>query len=285
MARKKDTITLSVPPGTKEKLEDLARQFQIFWGKSPSPSGLIAAIAQNELEVGKPFELNATQVVALQQSILLLRDAGYLAEAQTLSSLLLARGNLEPPMRQSILQQVRQPGEAWRDRIEEYIQKQQPFYVLYRNAQGQDLAFTARYGEIAFWEKRFYLQIWCDETEDVRETEFPELIHNRCLRLDRIETVLPTSGVWHGEGLDFIKVQLHFYGGMVKAYEPRANDLEDCTVGEVRQVTRKVSNPFWLMREVSRYWENCIIVSPKQLRDRFLEKIQRLYQRYEQLND
>jgi hypothetical protein len=26
-------------------------------------------------------------------------------------------------------------------------------------------------------------------------------------------------------------------------------------------------------------------VSPKQLRDRFLEKIQRLYQRYEQLND
>ena len=47
MPRKKETITLSIPPGTKEQLEAIARQLNITWGKEPSISGLIVAIAQN----------------------------------------------------------------------------------------------------------------------------------------------------------------------------------------------------------------------------------------------
>ena len=37
MARKKETITLSIPPGTKEQLEAIAAKFQILWGDRPQP--------------------------------------------------------------------------------------------------------------------------------------------------------------------------------------------------------------------------------------------------------
>ncbi|MGF1479103.1 MAG: helix-turn-helix transcriptional regulator [Cyanophyceae cyanobacterium] len=280
MSRKKETITLSIPPGTKEQLEKLARRFNIFWGKSPSPSGLITAIAQQQLEIGEPFTLNPTQVKALQQSIKLLKDSGCIGDAQTLSSLLLERGQLEAPLRQAILQQVSQLSQAWRILIEQHIQNQQPFHLLYNNSQGEQWEYTVRYGEITFEEKRFYVQIWCEETEDIVNPKFPELIHNRCLRIDRIQAVIPTDVPWRQEGVDTTKVYLHFYRGMVKAYEPKANDVSNEVVGDVRQVVRKVSNPFWLIREVFRYGEDCEIVSPDSVRDYFREKINLLCQRY-----
>jgi hypothetical protein len=88
MPRKKETLTLSVPPGTKEQLEAIARRLNIFWGKSPSPSGLIAAIAQQKLDIGQPFSLNSNQVIALRQATKDLIDAGHVEEAQTLLALL-----------------------------------------------------------------------------------------------------------------------------------------------------------------------------------------------------
>ncbi|MBD0266390.1 MAG: transcriptional regulator, partial [Tolypothrix sp. Co-bin9] len=50
MPRKKETLTLSVPPGTKDQLEALARRLNILWGKDPSISGLLVAIAQQKPE-------------------------------------------------------------------------------------------------------------------------------------------------------------------------------------------------------------------------------------------
>ncbi len=54
---------------------------------------------------------------------------------------------------------------------------------------------------------------------------------------------------------------LHFCRGMVKAYEARPNDIHSQEMGDVRQVERRVSNPFWLIREVLRYGEDCVVVS------------------------
>jgi len=282
MNRKKETITLSIPSGTKEQLEEIARRLGIFWGKSPSISGLLVAIAQQEFEVGEPFAFNSTQVAALQQAVRLLQDSGFVEQAQTISSLLLERGKLDPPMRQLLLQQVsHQATEAWRILIDQFRQNQQPFHLLYGNAQGEDLAFTVRYAEIAFEEKRFYLNIWCDETEDIKNPDFPELIHNRCLRLDKIKGVVPVNGHWRHDGLDTIKVYLHFYRGMVKAYEARPNDINNQEMGDVRQVERRVSNPFWLIREVLRYGEDCVVVSPENLRSLIREKLKTLCQRYD----
>jgi len=282
MSRKKETITLSIPSGTKEQLEEVARKLRIFWGKSPSVSGLIVAIAQQEFEVGEPFTLNSTQVAALQQAIGLLKDSGFIEQAQTISSLLLERGQLEPPMRQSLLQQVSQPAQAWRILADQFRQNQQPFHLLYANPQLGDLSFTVRYAEIAFEEKRFYLNIWCDEddTEDVANTDFPELIHNRCLRLDRIKGVVPINGHWRHEGLDYLKVQLHFYKGLIKAYEPKPNDISNEVNGEVRQVIRRVSNPFWLIREVLRYGDDCVIVAPENVQALMVRKLKTLCQHY-----
>ncbi|HEY9794074.1 MAG TPA: WYL domain-containing protein [Leptolyngbyaceae cyanobacterium] len=282
MPRKKETLTLSVPPGTKEQLEAIASRLNIFWGKSPSPSGLITAIAQQKLDIGQPFSLNSNQVKALWQATKDLIDAGHVEEAQTLLALLIDQGNLETPLRQSLLQQAGQPTEAWRVRVEQLKNEQQPFHLSYHNSQGQDIEFTVRYAEICFYEKRFYLQIWCEETKDVENDipDLPDLWHNRCLRLDRIKSIMPISGDWRGE-FDTIKVYLQFRGWLVKAYEPKPEDLDDEIKGNVRQVVRRVVNPFWLIREISRYWEDCEILSPESLRKRMQQKANVLCRLYD----
>jgi predicted DNA-binding transcriptional regulator YafY len=285
MPRKKEALTLSVPPGTKEQLEAIARRLNILWGKEPSVSGLIVAIAQQQLEVGQPFTLNSTQVAALRQATKVLIDSGYVGEAQTLSHLLVERGNLESPLRQSLLQEVSQPTVAWRILVEQHINNQQPFRLLYGNAQEEELAFTVRYAEISFEEKRFYLQIWCEETEDIKDSDFPELIHNRCLRLDRIKSIVAIDGQWRKERLDFLKVYLHFKKGMLKAYEPRDADISDDALlvrqEKVRQVVRRVSNPFWLVREVLRYGGDCVVVSPESVREQVKQKLRLQCQQYD----
>lgn len=283
MPRKKETITLSIPPGTKEQLEAIARRFNILWGKEPSVSGLIVAIAQQSIEVGQPFTLTSNQVKALQQAIKALNDAGDIGEAQTVLALLLEKGKLEAPLRQSLLKQVSQPAhQGWRILIEDCINKKQPFHLVYRNSQNQELEFTVRYAEIPFYEKRFYLQVWCEETADVENDipELPELWHNRCLRFDRILSVLPMSGEWRGE-LDSIKVYLQFRGWLAKAYEPKDDDIEHELMGDVRNVVRRVGNPFWLIREVSQYWEDCVILAPDSLRDRIRQKVRTLCHLYD----
>lgn len=286
MARKKETITLSIPPGTREELEEIARNLGIFWGKSPSISGLLVAIAQKEFEVGEPFCLNSTQEGALQRAIRSLNDSGYAGEAQTLSRLLLERGDLNNAMRQSILKQVGKPNEQWRNMVEQNRQSKQSFQLLYTNAQQEDFAFTVRYAETSFEEEKgFYLNIWCDETEDIKNPEYPELIHNRCLRFDRVKTILPVKGRWRDEGLDYLEVHLHFLRGMVKAYEPKKfsinQDISNEIVDDVRQVIRKVANPFWLIREVFRYGKDCEIISPPEVRSRFQENLKSLCQAYD----
>ena len=274
MPRKKDTITLSIPPGTKEKLEAIARRLNLLWGKDPSISGLIVAIAQHAVEVGKPFTLDSNQVNALQQAIEALNDAGQIGESQTILTLLLERGNLDASIRQSLLKQASKLLQAWRSQIDEYRQKQQPFYLFYENSQGEELQYTVRYAEPRFFDKRYYLLIWCEETEDVKNLipDLPELWHNRTLIFDRIRLIVPASGEWR-EGLDHLKVYLHFRGGMVKSYERREDDLEDETIGDVRQVVRRVVNEFWLIREVLRYRQDCVIVSPQSMRDRLKQEL------------
>ncbi|GAB1541091.1 hypothetical protein NUACC21_37610 [Scytonema sp. NUACC21] len=282
MPRKKDTITLSIPPGTKEKLEEIARSLKILWGKEPSISGLIVAIAEQSLEVGQPFRLNSNQVNALQQAIKVLNDAGRIGEAQTVLALLLERGNLEPPLRQSLMKQISQSTQGWRRQIEEWMKTQQPFYILYRNSQGLELEYTIRHAEPRSFDNRFYLLVWCEETQDVEKDipELPELWHNRCLTYDGIKSAVPINGNWRGQ-LDYLKVYLHFRGWMKKSYKPKDDDVDDKLIGDVRQVVRRVANEFWLIREIARYWDECEIVAPDSMRDRLKRKLRTLYQLYE----
>ena len=72
---------------------------------------------------------------------------------------------------------------------------------------------------------------------------------------------------------------------MVKAYEPRTTDIsnEVVAMGEetVRQVVRRVSNPFWVEREVLRYGGDCVVMSPDSVRDRIKQKVRTLCQLYD----
>lgn len=281
MTRKKETITLSIPPGTKEKLEAIAARLDILWGTKPSISGLLVAIAEQTPATQKLFTLNSSQVQALRQALNLLDDEGYIGEARTILDLLLKHGNLTPPLRQSFEQLDKQLSQAWRIQVDRYIDRQQPFRLWYENAQNSRLIFTVRYAQVSFHEKRSYLEIWCDETEDLINTEFPELIHNRCLRFNRIQSIEDTPGDWRLEGLQTLEVYLHFYGGMVRAYQPKGDEIQDLTIGEVRQVVRQISNPFWLLREVRRYGEDCEIIAPQNLRDRYIQELRAQCQQYD----
>ncbi|MEH1951135.1 MAG: WYL domain-containing protein [Nostoc sp.] len=282
MPRKKETITLSIPPGTKEQLEAIARRLNITWGKEPSISGLIVAIAQQQLEVGQRFNLAKVQVQALEQAIKLLIDSGYIPEAKTLSALMLERADIAPPLRQSVLERMSMShsGEAWKVLIEQQIETRQPFRLYYQDAQKKTWEFTVRHAQINFREKRFYLEIWSEETQG--NFDVPELAHNRSLRLDRITnlTLLPIEGMWR-EDLDCVKVQLHFFKGLVRAYESKPQDVSNDLDGDVRKVVRKVSNTFWLEREVLAYGQDCVVILPENVRDRLKQKLLTLCQLYD----
>jgi predicted DNA-binding transcriptional regulator YafY len=72
---------------------------------------------------------------------------------------------------------------------------------------------------------------------------------------------------------------------MVKAYESRNADIsnEVLVVREekVRQVVRRVSNPFWLVREVLRYGGDCVVVSPENVREQVKQKLRLQCQQYD----
>ncbi len=279
MPRKKETLTLSVPPRTKEQLEEIARRLNIFWGKSPSPSGLIAAIAQQKLEVSQPFTLNSNQVSALRQATRVLVDSGFIEDAQTITRLLLERGNLEPPVRQQLLQQIGQPTEPWRFRLDQLIENGQPFHLLYRRNDGKEFEYTVRYAEIRPHAKRLYLDIWCEETED--SNDLSDLKHNRCLRLDKIITILDANGEWRGS-LDYTEVQLHLLGGLAHNYEAKeGEDVKNEMVGEVRHVVKRVSTTFWLLGDVRRYGSNCVVLTPEELRERVKQEVRLQCQQYD----
>jgi predicted DNA-binding transcriptional regulator YafY len=281
MSRKKETLTLSVPPGTKAKLDAIARRLKIFWGKSPSPSGLITKIAEEKLTVGEPFSLTPEQIEALQSAIAALTDTGQIETSKSVINFLLERGNLETPLRQSLIQRISHPSEAWRIAVDRQIAAKRAFRLIYRSGQNQQEEFTVRYGEIRFREKRFYLEAWCEEVSD---RDLPEIKHNRTFRLDRILNILEIGGEWR-EGLDFIEIQLHFLRGLVNAYESKPEDIFDEVRGDIRYVVRRVSNLWWFFRDIASYYEDCAIVLPTSVRDRHFQKVKKLYQSLESSQD
>jgi len=278
MSRKKETLTLSVPPGIKEQLEAIALRLGIKWGKSPSISGLLVAIAQQQVELGEPFTLSTVQVQSLSKAAKFLHDEGEIEAAQIVLVLLLDKGNLEPPMRQELLKQVSQTTEAWRIRLNQLIDAHQPFKLFYQSNKDQVSEYTARSAKIRLYDKRLYLEIWCD---DVEPREIPELAHNRCFRLDKIVNLLPVSETWR-ESIDYIKVHLHFFKGLARNYEAKEDeDVENEMVGDVRHVVKQVSSLFWLFRDVRRYGKDCEIILPESVRKKFREELKEMCDCYQ----
>lgn len=65
MTRKQESITLSISPEDKAKLEEKALEFGCLWGQDPNISKFMKRIANDELLVSEPDDKPATKKRAL----------------------------------------------------------------------------------------------------------------------------------------------------------------------------------------------------------------------------
>jgi predicted DNA-binding transcriptional regulator YafY len=94
--------------------------------------------------------------------------------------------------------------------------------------------------------------------------------------------VAPMNEKWE-KGLETILVEFHLTGRLAFAYEQKPLDLEvnDLEVERpTKRVIRQISSTFWFFREIFPYGEDCEIISPAEVRDRFAQKVQRLAEKY-----
>lgn len=283
MSRKGQSITLSLSDRNKAQLEQIAQEQGMLWGDRPNISRLVEAIAKRELLIGRNNDWSTSRIQALQQAMRSLIDTGQADAAIAIAQLLLDRSELSIPLRTEIEQWLAAPVVPWRQEIDQYIRRQAPFQLTYRDAADRPFTFTVRHAKIVPREKRQYLECWCEETEG--NQDLPELQHNWSLRLDRIPdaALSPINGQWHS-GLDTLNAELHLLGGLAFAYQSRPEDQLDQWMvdrSSTRQVVRRISSSFWFFREILPYGEDCVIVGPESLRDRFIAKLRSLHQQYE----
>ncbi len=284
MGRRGQSITLSISDSDKAQLEQIATEQGMLWGDRPNISRLVEAIARRELLIGRNNDWSEERIRALQQAMRSLMDTGQIDEAQMIARLLIERSELTLPLRNEIEALTATPSVPWRLEIDDYIRHQSPFQLTYRDTADRPFIFTIRHAKITFREKRQYLECWCDETES--NQDLPELQHNWNLRLDRIPDAALTTvkGQWRAN-VDTIPVELHLFKGLAFAYESKTEDLSNEWLPEsnppVRRVVRSIANTFWFFREVFRYGEDCVIVSPESVRDRFKQKLRSLCEHYE----
>ncbi len=283
MGRRGQSITLSISDKDKTQLEQIATEQGMLWGDRPNISRLVEAIARRELLIGRNNDWSETRIRALHQSIQALTDAGHPDSAQILAQLLVERSELPIPLRNEIERFLETPLVPWRLEIDQYIRRQQPFQLTYRDAADRPWSFTIRHARIIPYERRQYLECWCEETE--RNQDLADLQHNWTLRLDRIPDAAlnPVKGKWRPD-LDALEVELHLLRGLAFAYESKTADIKNEWLSDhtppVRRVIRRVSNTFWFFREIFRYGEDCIIVLPESVQERFKQKLHNLCESY-----
>jgi predicted DNA-binding transcriptional regulator YafY len=283
MGRRGQSITLSISDKDKAQLEQIAIEEGMMWGDRPNISRLVEAIARRELLIGRNNDWSETRIRALHQAIQALTDAGHSESAQTVAQLLAERSELSIPLRSEIDRFLETPLAPWRLEIDQYIRRQDPFQLTYRDATDRPWSFTIRHARITPYERRQYLECWCEETEG--NQDLPELQHNWTLRLDRIpDAALSTvRGQWRSH-LDYLEVEMHLFKGLAFAYEAKTADVSNEWLSNrsppVRSVVRSVSSTFWFFREVFRYGEDCVIVSPESVQEQFKRKLHALCEQY-----
>jgi WYL domain len=283
MTRKGSAITLSLQDYDKEALQQIALDLGITWGEKPNISKLMEAIARRRFLVIPNDDWPPARIQTLLAAQQLFIDTGKMAEAQSLTELLLSRSELTIPQRAELQQFLDNPPPPWRQTLERHIRSQTPFRLAYYDAADRPFSFSIHHAQIRPIEKRQYLQCWCEETEGSQD--IPELIHNRTLRLDRIPeaAVTPLTAKWKPD-LDRINVEFHLFAGLVYAYRgadknDQINELINRAV-PARRIIRPVASTFWFFREILPYGEDCEIIAPDHLRQAFRQKIIALARTY-----
>lgn len=275
MSRKGQSITLSISERDKAELENLARELGMMWGDRPNISKLVEAIAQRELLITNNNDWSTTRIEALKTAMQALIDAGQIDIAKMVASLLLERSELSIPFRNEIENFLATVLIAWRQELDRYILRQQPFQLSYQDAAERTWVFHVRHAQIVPHEKRQYLDCWCEETEG--NQDISQLSHNWSLRLDRIfeAAISPIGGKWYSQ-LDSIEVEIHLYKHLAFAYQAKPEDqvIEWLTdKPQVKKVIRTLTSTFWFFREIRPLGKNCEIVTPDMIRDLFKQEL------------
>ncbi|MCA2882345.1 MAG: WYL domain-containing protein [Pseudanabaena sp.] len=283
MSRKGESITLSIKERDKANLEAIAIELGMTWGDRPNISKLVEAIARKQIQISKNNDWASDRLEALSGTFRLLVDYGDREKAQIIAHLLLERSELNKPLRREIEQFLNKPPEIWRHTIDRYIKQQQPFRLQYLDAAERHHEFSIYYAQVTPHDKRLYLDCWCEDI--AASDDVIALNHNRCLRLDRIPAeaaITPIQGKWRTQ-LDHIFVTFNLSGKLAFAYQQREGDIDNTwldTDPPMRQVIRKITSTFWFYREILPYAEDCEILEPADVRERFKAKVRSLYIKY-----
>ena len=282
MSRKGESITLSISDRDKVQLEELALELGMMWGDRPNISKLVEAIARKQIQISKSDEWSSDRIETLKSAYGLLVDMGELDRAKIIANLLLERGEISSPLRREIEKFLDNPSESWRKTIDRYIKQKQPFRLRYLDAADRPHEFSIYHAKIELHDKRLYLDCWCEETTG--SNDVTALQHNRCLRLDRIPNeaaITAIDGKWRSQ-LDHIHVTFNLSGHLAYAYTQREADIDNTWLETepVRQIIRKISSTFWFYREIMPYAEDCEIVDPSDVREKFREKVRSLHLKY-----
>lgn len=282
MSRRGQSITLSISEQDKARLEALALEFGLMWGDRPNVSKLLEAIARRELQVAPNNNWSSFRIEALNLAVKALLDSSKTDEAYEIAWMLSDRSELSIPFRGEIERFLNNPLPPWRLEMNNLIHSQQPFRLSYRDPTDRFWHYTILHGQNILIDNQQYLACRCEET--VENQEIKELCHNWMLKLDRIieAAVVPLDRSWLSD-LERVAVEFKLYDRQAFAYERQP---EDSFVSQLtgdppsRQVIRSIFNTVYFFQEISRYWEDCVIVSPASVRDRFKEKVNALHQRY-----
>jgi predicted DNA-binding transcriptional regulator YafY len=281
VSRKGQSITLAISDRDKAQLEQIALTLDIKWGDRPNISKLVKAIAQRKVQIGINNDWSDDRLSSLVSVYRQLIDIGESDLARVIATILSERSELSSPLRREIEKFLEHPPIPWRQTLDRYIYQQRPFKLNYRDAADRPWSFTIRHAAIALHDKRQYLDCWCEETEG--STDIDKLKHNRCMRLDRIPdaAITPVQAKWRSQ-LDKIPITIHLLGSLAFAYKSKTNDLENDWLPDqpVRRVVKTTSSTFWFFREILPYGEDCVIVAPDSVREKFIEKLRSLWQIY-----
>jgi predicted DNA-binding transcriptional regulator YafY len=281
VSRKGQSITLAISDRDKAQLEQIALALNIKWGERPNISKLVEAIARRKVQIGLNNDWSDDRIAALEHTYRRLSDAGEIELARAIATILSERSELSIPLHREIERFLESPPIPWRQTLDQYIYQQRPFKLNYRDAADRSWTFTIRHAAIALHDKRQYLDCWCEETDG--NLDIDELKHNRCLLLDRIPeaAITPVQAKWRSQS-DKIPVTIHLLGSLAFAYKSKTNDLENDWLPDqpVRRVVKTTSSTFWFFREILPYGEDCVIVAPDSVREKFVEKLRSLWQSY-----
>ncbi|NJK36016.1 MAG: WYL domain-containing protein [Oscillatoriales cyanobacterium SM2_2_1] len=282
MSRPQKSITLSISDEDKALLESLALDFGLKWGDRPNVSKFIEAIARKRILTSRSGQWSEERLEALRRGFHALIDQGQMIQARAVGELLLERGEVSASLRRQIEQFMERPQVAWRLHLEEFIEEQQPFRLMYQDAAGRVRSFTVCHGAIVFHEKRQYLDCWCEETEG--NADIAALCHNWSLRLDRIpEAAVSRADQPWREDLDRITVTFDLYQQLAVGYQVKNEDLSDqWQQGHfTRRITRRITSSFWFLREVLPYGALCELIDPPDIRERIRQAIHAMVTRYQ----